>query len=81
MLTVPDAEAIVCNRAVPVGGVPENVNGTETVNWPPKLWEAVLSNESAAAWVRSTVTCEAARLNPAAAVNCKFRLVNVRGVE
>ena len=32
LLIVAETEAIVCNRAVPVGGVPENVNGTETVN-------------------------------------------------
>ena len=32
LLIVAETEAIVCNRAVPAGGVPENVNGTETVN-------------------------------------------------
>jgi hypothetical protein len=32
LLIVAETEAIVCSREVPVGGVPENVNGTETVN-------------------------------------------------
>ena len=49
LLTVAETEAIVCTSVVPVGGVPENVNGTETVNWPPKPWDVLLSNQSAAA--------------------------------
>ena len=78
---VTETEAMVCNRSVPAGGVPAKVNGIETVNWPPKPWDAVLSNQAVAAWVRSTDTCVPVRLNPAAAVNCAFRVVNDRVVE
>ena len=81
LLTVAETEAIVCTSVVPVGGVPEKVNGTETVNWPPNPWDVLVSNHAAAAWLRFTVTCEAARLNPAAAVNCTFKVVSLRVVE
>jgi hypothetical protein len=42
LLTVAEMEAMVCNRVSPVGGVPCNVKGKVTVNWPPKACEAVL---------------------------------------
>ena len=80
LLIVAERDLIVCTRAVPVGGVPENVNGTVTVNCPPNPTDAVLSNQAAAAWVRSK-GCVAASVKPAAAVNCTFRVVNDRVVE
>jgi hypothetical protein len=43
LLIVTETDAMVCTSSVPLGGVPEKVNGTETVNWPPKPWDAVLS--------------------------------------
>jgi hypothetical protein len=81
LLTVAEAEAMVCSRVMPVGGVPEKVNGTEIVNRPPKAWEAELSNHAGAAWLRFTGTWEFGRLNPVAAVNCTFSVVRLRVVE
>jgi hypothetical protein len=81
LLTVAETEAMVCRSVVPVGGVPENVKGTETVNSPPRPCEVVLWNQTAEAWVKSSVTCEAVSVNPAAAVNCTFNEVKVRVVE
>jgi len=80
LLIVADTDVMDCNREVLAGTVPEKLKGTETVKLPPKPWEEALSNHTVAAEVRSTVTVGDASVNPAAAVNCTFRLVKDRVV-
>lgn len=74
LLIVAEKEAMVWSSVSPVGTVPEKVNGTETVNCPPKACEAVLSNQTVACWVKSTETCPPESVNPCAAVNWTLRL-------
>src|SRR5579864_3118046 len=81
LLTVAETEAIDCRSVRVAATVPENVNGIDTVNCPPKLWEAVLWNQTVATWWRSTVTWEEAKVKPVAAVNWTFNVVSVRVVE
>lgn len=81
LLIVAEMDEIAWDRTVPVGGVPENVNGTVTVNSPPEAFDAVLSNQAFAASVRGTGTDDVGSVNPDAAVNCTFSVVSVRVVE
>jgi hypothetical protein len=53
----------------------ENVNGIVTTNCPPNGCAAALWNHAAAVLPSGTLTAELARLEPAAGVKVKLRLV------
>ena len=81
LLIVAEKEAMVWSNVSPLGTVPAKVNGTETVNSPPKAWEAVLSNQTVASGPKGTDSCPPESVNPVAAVNCTFNAVRLRVLE